>query len=72
MERQENSKNTMEVDLGMTEKLLFGFAGQHVREDSVIPMWQNAVRFEIDKSLLLARNMVASFIMFSIQISATT
>ena len=55
----------------MTEKLLFGFAELGVRADGVIPAWQNAMRFEIDKRLLLIGNMVASFILFSIQIGTT-
>jgi len=57
--------------LVMTEKLLFGFAERLVRDDGVIPMRQNTMWFEIDKGLLFTRNMIASFILFSIQISTT-
>ena len=42
-----------------------------MRDDRVIPARQNAVRFEIDKRLLLVGNVVASFINFSIQIGST-
>ena len=56
----------------MTEKLLFRFGDTLVRNDGVIPAWQNAKRFEIDKRFLLIGNMVASFILFSIQIRTTT
>jgi len=57
--------------LGSTEKLLFGFAKLLVRDDGVIPTWQNTVWFEIDKCLVLVGNVLASFILFSIQISST-
>lgn len=52
--------------LVMTEKLLFGFAERFVRADGVIPMRQNTMWFEIDKSLLFTGDMIASFILFSI------
>ena len=55
----------------MTEKLLFRFANTLVRNDGVIPARQNAVRFEIDKRLLLVGNVIASFIIFSVQIGST-
>jgi len=57
--------------LVMTEKLLFGFAERSVRDDGVIPMWQNRMWFEIDKCLLFTGNMIASCILFSIPISTT-
>lgn len=57
--------------LVMTEKLLFGFAERFVRTDGVIPMRQNTMGFELDKCLLFTGNMIASFILFSIQISTT-
>jgi hypothetical protein len=59
------------TDLVTTEKLLFGFTEMRVRDDGVVPAWQNAKRFEIDKRFLLIGNMVASFILFSIQIGPT-
>src|SRR3972149_9855668 len=65
-----SSVSTISV-LGSTEKLLFGFAKLLVRDDGVIPTWQNTVWFEIDKCLVLVGNVLASFILFSIQISST-
>ena len=58
-------------DLGLTEKLFFWFADMVVRDDRVIPARQKAVRFEIDKRLLRVGNVVANFIIFSIQIGST-
>lgn len=55
--------------LVMTEKLLFGFAETLVRDDSVIPALENTMRLEIDRCPLFAGNRVASFVLFSIQIS---
>ncbi|MDP1545727.1 MAG: hypothetical protein Q8L87_06870 [Anaerolineales bacterium] len=53
--------------LDVTEKLLFGFTELRVRDDGVIPAWQNAMRFEIDKRLLFIGNMVASFILSTLR-----
>ena len=57
------------INLVMTEKLLFGFAETLVRDDSVIPALENTMRLEIDRCPLFAGNRVASFVLFSIQIS---
>lgn len=60
------------LGLGSGEKLFFHFAGRLVREDGVIPAWQHAMRFEIDKGLLFFGNVLASCIFSSIQISSTS